>query len=73
MASCLDTSEVPKFLKHKDHTFYLWVVFHELFGYGTGKLPVESQSGQFNFDSKNSPINPLTGKPIDSWYKHGQT
>jgi dipeptidyl-peptidase-3 len=73
MASCLDPSEVPSFLKHKEHAFYLWVVFHELLGHGTGKLFVEDQLGDFNFDSKNFPTNPLTKKPISSWYKHGQT
>jgi len=73
MASCLNSAEVPNFLKHREHAFYLWVVFHELLGHGTGKLLVENQSGGFNFDSKNPPINPLTGKPINSWYKHGQT
>ncbi|KAE9364218.1 dipeptidyl peptidase III [Stipitochalara longipes BDJ] len=73
MASCLDPSEVSKFLKHREHAFYLWVVFHELLGHGTGKLLVENHSSGFNFDSKNAPINPLTGNPINSWYKHGQT
>ena len=73
MASCLDLAEVPNFLKHREHAFYLWVVFHELLGHGTGKLLVENPSGGFNFDPRNPPINPLTGKPINSWYKHGQT
>jgi dipeptidyl-peptidase-3 len=73
MASCLDPSEVATFLKHREPAFYLWVVFHELLGHGTGKLLVENQSSGFNFDPKNAPINPLTGNPIDSWYKHGQT
>jgi len=73
MASCLNPSEVSKFLKHREHAFYLWVVFHELLGHGTGKLLVESHSSEFNFDSKNAPINPLTGNPVDSWYKQGQT
>jgi dipeptidyl-peptidase-3 len=72
MASCLDPSEVPRFLKHREHAFYLWVVFHELLGHGTGKLFLEDQSGGFNFDPKDLPTNPLTGKPICSWYKYGQ-
>ncbi|KFG79908.1 hypothetical protein MANI_120270 [Metarhizium anisopliae] len=29
--------------------------------------------GKFNFDIENPPINPLTGRPISSWYKPGQT
>ena len=73
MATCLDPSDVPSFLKHREHAFYLWVVFHELLGHGTGKLLTENHSGVYNFDTKNPPINPLTGKCIDSWYKQGQT
>jgi hypothetical protein len=49
---------MPKFFKHRVHAlhaFCLWVVFHELLGYETGKLLVESQSGELNFDSKNLP------------------
>lgn len=34
---------------------------------------VEAPAGDFNFDINNPPINPLTGKPIASWYKPGQT
>jgi len=37
------------------------------------KLLVESHSGSFNFDPKNAPINPLTGSPINSWYRRGET
>src|SRR6516225_6909830 len=72
-AICVHPSEAAKFLKHKDHAFYLWVVFHELLGHGTGKLLVEDNAGSFNFDIRNPPINPLNGNPIDSWYRPGQT
>ena len=72
-ATCVHESEVTKFLHHKSKAFHLWVVFHELFGHGTGKLLAEDGPGSFNFDVQNPPINPLTGKPIDSWYRPGQT
>lgn len=72
-ASCVHESEVKKFLLHKSKAFHLWVVFHELLGHGTGKLLVEDGPGSYNFDAQNPPINPLTGKPIDSWYRPGQT
>lgn len=72
-ATCVPESEVTKFLHHKSKAFHLWVVFHELFGHGTGKLLAEDGPGSFNFDFQNPPINPLTGKPIDSWYRPGQT
>lgn len=71
--TCVHESEVTKFLRHKSKAFHLWVVFHELFGHGTGKLLAEDGDGSFNFDAQNPPINLLTGKPIDSWYRPGQT
>lgn len=72
-AICVHESEAAQFLHHKSKAFYLWVVFHELFGHGTGKLLAEDRSGCFNFDAQNPPTNPLTGNPIDSWYRPGQT
>lgn len=61
------------YLSHKDHAFYLWVVFHELLGHGTSKLLQQDQTGRYNFDIENPPVSPLTGKPINSWYRPGQT
>src|SRR5436189_6317017 len=65
--------EEEMFYKHKEHAFYLWVAFHELLGHGTGKLLVENNDGSFNFDIQNPPINPLNGKPVESWYRPGET
>lgn len=42
-------------------------------GHGCGKLLQETAPGIFNFDDKNPPVSPLTGKPITTWYKPGQT
>ncbi|KAK6527450.1 hypothetical protein TWF694_004439 [Orbilia ellipsospora] len=61
------------FQQHYQATFYLWVVFHELLGHGTGKLLTESSDGSFNFDKENPPINPVDQKPISSWYRPGET
>lgn len=47
------------------------VANHELLGHGTGRQLQENADGTFNFD--RSLINPLTGKPIDKWYKPGET
>lgn len=33
----------------------------------------QESDGSFNFDIHNPPINPITGKPISSWYKPGET
>ncbi|RMX70622.1 hypothetical protein D0869_16461, partial [Hortaea werneckii] len=61
------------FSKHRRHAYYLWVVFHELFGHGTGKLLREGADGTSNFSLENLPVSPLTGEPIDSWYRPGET
>ncbi|OAQ70564.1 dipeptidyl peptidase III [Pochonia chlamydosporia 170] len=69
----IEDSEAKQFKKRKFPAYYWWVVLHELFGHGTGRMMVESVDGTFNFDVKNPPVNPLTGNPISSWYKPGQT
>ncbi|KAK7942707.1 uncharacterized protein PG986_011820 [Apiospora aurea] len=60
-------------MAHKQSAYYWWVVLHELLGHGTGKMMVEQSPGQYNFDSVDPPLSPLTGEPIQSWYKPGQT
>ncbi len=69
----LDPSEVETFQKHKYPAYYWWVVLHELLGHGTGRMMAEESDGKYNFDIINPPIDPLTGNPISSWYKPGQT
>jgi dipeptidyl-peptidase-3 len=69
----VDESERKAFQKHRFAAYYIWVVLHEILGHGTGKLLVEDSSGDFNFDSERPPLNPLTDKPIDSWYLPGET
>ncbi|QDS74412.1 hypothetical protein FKW77_005831 [Venturia effusa] len=59
--------------KCRDAAFEVQVGLHELLGHGCGKLLQETAPDDYNFDIKNPPINPLTGKPVTSWYKPGQT
>ncbi|KAM0787893.1 hypothetical protein ACM66B_003943 [Microbotryomycetes sp. NB124-2] len=55
-----------------DKSFEVQVANHELLGHGTGRLLQENSDGTFNFDREKL-INPLTGKPVTSWYKPGET
>lgn len=58
---------------YRDPAFEVQVGLHELLGHGCGKLLQETSPGKYNFDINNPPISPLTGKPITSWYKPGET
>ncbi|SPN96764.1 probable dipeptidylpeptidase III [Cephalotrichum gorgonifer] len=66
-------ADLEVYEKHRDAAFEVQVGLHELTGHGCGKLLQETSPGVFNFDKENPPISPLTGKPITSWYKPGQT
>lgn len=72
-AAYISEDNAQKFLLHRKQAYYLWVVFHELFGHGTGKFLAETKPGVYNFDQAQPPLNPVTGKPIQSWYKPDQT
>ena len=58
---------------YRDAAFEVQVGVHELLGHGTGKLLQETEPGVYNFDHKNPPLNPVTNKPVSTWYKPGQT
>jgi dipeptidyl-peptidase-3 len=52
---------------------FIGTAIHELIGHGTGKLLTETAAGNFNFDHKNPPISPVTSRPVQTWYKPGET
>jgi dipeptidyl-peptidase-3 len=59
--------------KYRDAAFEVQVGIHELLGHGTGKLLQETAPGVFNFDKENPPVSPVTNKPVETYYKPGQT
>jgi len=65
-------SEQQLFDNFIDEAFEIQVGIHELLGHGSGKLFQIDEKGNLNFD-KNSVVNPLTKKPIESWYLSGET
>ncbi|KAL2017819.1 hypothetical protein VTK56DRAFT_1621 [Thermocarpiscus australiensis] len=66
-------SDLELYKKYRDAAFEVQVGLHELTGHGCGKLLQETSPGVFNFDVSKPPISPITGKPITTWYKPGQT
>jgi dipeptidyl-peptidase-3 len=72
-APFVEPSEAATFLQHQYFASYLHITIHELFGHGTGKLLAEESPRRYNFDIEDPPTSPLTGKPIRTWYKPGQT
>ncbi|KAF7866787.1 hypothetical protein EAF04_005629 [Stromatinia cepivora] len=65
--------EVETYIAYAHRVRFVATAIHELIGHGTGKLLAETVPGKFNFDHKNPPISPVTGKPIYTWFKPGET
>jgi len=58
---------------NRSTAYIVQVGIHELLGHGCGKLLQEVKKGEYNFDINSPPINPITNKPVTSWYLPGQT
>lgn len=69
----LSGDDLSLFEKLRGKAFEVQVGIHELLGHGTGKLLQETEKGVFNFDAAKPPLSPVTGLPITTWYKPGET
>jgi dipeptidyl-peptidase III len=69
----VEDPEMESFNAHKLPAWRIQITIHELFGHGTSKLLMEEELGKHNFEVKNPPISPITGRPITTWYRFGQT
>lgn len=66
-------SEADSYMKHAHTIRFILTAIHELLGRGSGKILAETAPGEFNFDHLNPPMSPVTGQPIQCWYKPKET
>ena len=71
----MDCFDQEEFKASAYDAFYSWFMLDLIIGRGSGKLMTESIFGlnPYNSDIRDPPYNLLTGKPIESWYRPGQT
>ncbi|KAJ6259529.1 hypothetical protein Dda_5166 [Drechslerella dactyloides] len=69
----IDEKDLALFERLRGPAFELQVGLHELLGHGSGKLLQETEKGVYNFDKDHPPVSPLDGKPVDTYYKVGET
>lgn len=73
LSSFVDEPVKQSLKRYSAEIGYLCIVIHELLGHGTGQMMIQEDTETFSFDHENPPINPLTGLPIESWYRPDQT
>ncbi|KAF3901415.1 hypothetical protein AA313_de0209754 [Arthrobotrys entomopaga] len=69
----IDEKDLALYERLRGPAFELQVGLHELLGHGSGKLLQETEKGVYNFDKENPPVSPLDGKPVQTYYKVGET
>ncbi|KAK0609960.1 peptidase family M49-domain-containing protein [Bombardia bombarda] len=73
LSTFVHPSEAQTLKDHGGIVYSIKNAIHELLGHGSGRMLRESRPGVFNFDKDKPPTNPLTGKPIQTWYKGADT
>ncbi|KAK1706799.1 peptidase family M49-domain-containing protein [Colletotrichum lupini] len=66
-------SEADAYMACAHTVRFVGTAIHELIGHGTGKLLSETAPGKYNFDYENPPVSPVTGQPVQTWYKPGES
>jgi dipeptidyl-peptidase-3 len=73
-APLVDPAHADWYLNYEHFAWETHIAIHELIGHGTGnRLLRQDGEDSANFDLNDPPISPLTGSPIESWYKPGET
>lgn len=68
----MDPPDAGPLKEYSGKIHFIKNAIHELLGHGSGKLLCETAPGVFDFDRERPPTNPLTGAPIETWYRPGQ-
>uniref|UniRef100_A0A8C5DX93 Dipeptidyl peptidase 3 n=1 Tax=Gouania willdenowi TaxID=441366 RepID=A0A8C5DX93_GOUWI len=68
----LEEDDKDMFIQWKGPSFDVQVGLHELLGHGSGKLFVQDDNGEFNFD-QTKVINPESKQLVSSWYHGSET
>ncbi|KAK1634691.1 peptidase family M49-domain-containing protein, partial [Colletotrichum phormii] len=66
-------SEADAYMACAHSVRFVGTAIHELLGHGTGKMLSETAPGKYNFDHENPRISPVTGQPVQTWYKPGES
>lgn len=70
---CIPLSETEAYIIAAHIVRFIGTVIRELIGHGTGKMMTGTASGRFDFDHQSPPISPVTGEPLQTWFKPGDT
>ena len=71
--SFVSENDSKSFQKCRQRVQFVSIAIHELLGHGAGKLLSEDRNGICNFTKATPPMNPVTGKAVESWYGPEQT